>query len=105
MASSSQHNLSLILFRPPEPGVPIPPSPEEMRVLRIEVANLGFAYDNVHEELLRVRIERDRLRNRLRLIYTVMTAMFAEREPPNVREAWQILRAYAQMIRGYLSAR
>ena len=90
MASSSQQNLPTLLPRllpPPEQEAPIPPNPEEVRILMMEVTNLGFALDTIQEELLRVRTERDRLRNKIRLIYTVMTGMFVEREPVNVTEA------------------
>mgnify|MGYP000940821848 CR=1 FL=1 len=105
MASSSQRNLPVLLPRllpPPENEAPILPNLEEVRLLRMEVTNLGFALDTIQEELLRVRTERDRLRNKIRLIYTVATSMFAEREPASAIEAWHILRAYAQMLRRYL---
>ena len=104
-ALPEQGTSTLPLLPPPEQEAPILLSPEELRILRIEFANLGFAFDTLQEELVRVRLERDRMRNKLRLIYTVMMGMFSEREPPNVREAWHTLRAYAQMIRRYLGVR
>ena len=104
-ALSEQGTPTLPLLPPPEQEAPILPSPEEMRVLRIEFTNLVFSFDTLQEELVRVLLERDRLKNKLCLIYTVMMRMFSEREPPNVREAWHTLRAYAQMIRRYLGVR
>ena len=67
-----------------------------------EVAPLGFALDQTQAELHRVKLERNRLREKFKLIEITTRAMLVEPPSDSLTLAHLTLRSYAGVIRGYV---